>query len=410
MSSAAPVNLHLSHSWGGGLHRWVSDFVDNDSLSDNLVLESVGSVDCWGVGFRLLRGSDRELLRQGTFSEPISETAWRHPEHRTVLTEICERYGVDHIYLSSLIGHSLEVFELGLPMTRVLHDFHPFCPNVYIYFGEICSSCPTSRLSRCLVENPVSFANDKCSAAYWLEIREALLGYLARPEVRLVAPSAAAVGHWRALDERFVQLDLRVIPHGIRFPKRNYFGGARKGRKLRVGLLNHLHLVKGLESVRELFETARLIVDFVFLGAGGEGRIFESRWASEYVESYDHHDLPGLIERHRLDLFLLPSIFPETFCYTLSEAFVHGIPPCARRIGSIPERVRDGQDGFLFDDNEELLELLLRLDRERAQLARVAATIRERPVRTAREMVADYYLLRSDRDAVIERGVEARAR
>ena len=37
-----------------------------------------------------------------------------------------------------------------------------------------------------------------------------------------------------------------------------------------------LSLVKGLESVNALFETGRLIVDFVFLGAGKEGR-FEQR-------------------------------------------------------------------------------------------------------------------------------------
>lgn len=401
-----PVNLHLSHSWGGGLSRWVSDFVETDPFSDNLVLESLGTINCWGIGYRLVRGADREVLREGTYRVPISETALRHAEHRALLTEICERYGVGHVYQSSFVGHSLEVFGLGLPMTLVLHDYHPLCPAIFLHFGEICDSCPGSRLARCLVENPVDFANGKSSPSYWLEVREAMLEDLSRASVQLVAPSAAARRHWRSLDTRLERLDVRVIPHGIRFGKRNCFGGADGDRKLRVGLLNSLSLVKGLRSIEALFETARLVVDFVFLGTGRQGRPFASRWASELVERYAHHELPDLLERHRLDLFLLPSVFPETYCYTLSETWVHGIPPLARRIGSIPERVRDGEDGFLFDDDDEVLDNLLRFDRERELLRRVADGARRRPVRTVEEMVADYYVLRPDRDAAVERRLE----
>jgi glycosyltransferase involved in cell wall biosynthesis len=59
---------------------------------------------------------------------------------------------------------------------------------------------------------------------------------------------------------------------------------------------------------------------------------------------------------------LVPSIWPEPFGLVVIEALSCGTPVLARRSGAIPEILRDGIDGFLGDDAQQLAFLDGRLD------------------------------------------------
>src|SRR5690606_19496851 len=48
LDAVKPVRLHLSHGWGGGLWRWVEDFMAADQACLNLVLRPVGEPDGFG--------------------------------------------------------------------------------------------------------------------------------------------------------------------------------------------------------------------------------------------------------------------------------------------------------------------------------------------------------------------------
>lgn len=63
------------------------------------------------------------------------------------------------------------------------------------------------------------------------------------------------------------------------------------------------------------------------------------------------------------DVFVLPSTFQETFGLVILEAFACGLPVIASRSGGIPELVRDGENGILFEigDSDALLEAMREL-------------------------------------------------
>ncbi len=86
---------------------------------------------------------------------------------------------------------------------------------------------------------------------------------------------------------------------------------------------------------------------------------------------------------------LLPSIWPETFCYTLSLAFRLGVPPVVFDLGAQAERVKRAGFGFvlpaaLVDDPSVLNDRLLSLPYD---------ATRPEPPRTARyaTILSDYY-------------------
>jgi glycosyltransferase involved in cell wall biosynthesis len=69
---------------------------------------------------------------------------------------------------------------------------------------------------------------------------------------------------------------------------------------------------------------------------------------------------------------LVPSAWPEPFGLVVIEALACGTPVLARRAGAIPEILRDGIDGFLGDDAQQLAFLddrLGSLDRDAIQTA-----------------------------------------
>jgi hypothetical protein len=67
---------------------------------------------------------------------------------------------------------------------------------------------------------------------------------------------------------------------------------------------------------------------------------------------YDPADLPALLDHYRVDLVLYPSAGPETFSYTLSEAWSSGRPVLVPPIGALDERVRGSGAGWVMSDAE----------------------------------------------------------
>ena len=59
---------------------------------------------------------------------------------------------------------------------------------------------------------------------------------------------------------------------------------------------------------------------------------------------------------------LMPGMWPEPFGLTAIEALACGTPVLARRVGALPEIIREGVDGFFGDDVDHLAFLVARVD------------------------------------------------
>jgi N-acetyl-alpha-D-glucosaminyl L-malate synthase BshA len=100
------------------------------------------------------------------------------------------------------------------------------------------------------------------------------------------------------------------------------------------------------------------------------------------------------------DLFVLPSE-SESFGLAALEALACAVPVIARRVGGLPEVVRDGVTGVLVDRAEDLAPAILSLSPERRiEMAMEASTDTRR--RFAPEVVVGRY------EAVYERAIRAR--
>lgn len=68
---------------------------------------------------------------------------------------------------------------------------------------------------------------------------------------------------------------------------------------------------------------------------------------------YRPENLPEIIAQIGPELALIPSIFPETYCYVLSECLWNGVPVLASRLGALEERIANNSFGFLVTDYKD---------------------------------------------------------
>ncbi len=401
-SCLKPTNLHVAHFWGGGTEGWIEDFAAADSFSENLVLQSLGTYECYGIRHRLVHPTSGEVLGSWVLQHPITEARSTHDEYANRLKAICDDYRIEHIYVSSLIGHTFDVFRLGIQTTKIYHDYFPYCPAFFITRDGICTSCSEEDLGKCKSWN--TSHRPKGSPGYYPRLRDAYFDAVISAGATHVSPSRSLPRNLRRLDQRFEAIDFDIVEHGITQSAKDLFGGAEDGRRLRVGVLGLLGWNKGREVIRRHFDIMRTIADIHIIGAEEAGVEYSGRWGARFVPNYTRSELAAVLERHRLDQLIFLSLVPETFSYTLSEAWCFCIPPAARKIGAHGERIDDGVDGFLFGlEDDAVIDFLLWADRERGQLRRVARRLREKPVRRVEEAVCDYYRLRHDYPDSLER-------
>jgi glycosyltransferase involved in cell wall biosynthesis len=387
--------LHVLHSWGGGLERWVAEYCREDRAHANLILKSVGSWGAFGQELHLYEKiDDPNPIQQWALSPAIKHTATTHSGYQAALSEILDRYAIDDILVSSLIGHSLDSLEAGVPVTLVAHDFYPFCPALNITFGSVCSHCTESDLRNCTEGNTHHRFFRNLPPVAWVELRKAFSQRVLRGHVPIVAPSPSVQRHYAELAPELKDCFF-VIPHGVRrFETGPLQLDYSSGQRLRILILGSLAPQKGLELFKRVQARLRSFADLYLVGCGEYGSEFEALSGVVVIPKYDLQELPGLVQSIRPDVGLLLSVVPETFSYTLQELMNLAIPPVASRIGSFEDSIEDGVDGFLYDvDPEAVIARLEGLNAQRSLLASVHEHLRARNPRGVPEMVADYQRL-----------------
>ncbi len=89
---------------------------------------------------------------------------------------------------------------------------------------------------------------------------------------------------------------------------------------------------------------------------------------------------------NEIDIFVVPSIVPEAFGVSVIEASACELPVIASAIGGLPEVVKDGETGFLFEPKNSD-ELIQKLD----QLI-CSPDLRKRMGKKGRKLVEKYYI------------------
>ncbi|MHA6316791.1 glycosyltransferase [Altererythrobacter sp. CAU 1778] len=235
--------------------------------------------------------------------------------------------------------------EAGFPVVQTLHNYRLLCANAMLLRnGEPCRDC-LDRLR-------LSALRHRC-------YRGSLTGSAA---VLRMQNATLRDPRWVASVTRFVTLsefarDLFVgegLPAERVVVKGNAVSdpGPPEAGAIRQGLLfvGRLSPEKGVDL---LCEAARAHPDLpiTVLGEGPDRALLEGMAAANvrFAGTATPEQVRTAMRAARW--LILPSRWYEGFPMVLAEAFANGLPAIAARIGGLPEIVRDGQTGLLFEPN-----------------------------------------------------------
>lgn len=168
----------------------------------------------------------------------------------------------------------------------------------------------------------------------------------------------------------------------------------RNPGRLRVAFVGAVYPIKGSELLHEAMTTGPEDLHWFILGGIDDPKVAALERSNVVkVGWYNRRDLAYYLRLYSIDVVCILSVCPETFCFTLSEALMCGVPVLGLDIGAVGSRVRELEAGWLLPPEAnaaQLLELLGRINPagdEYKQKVRHIATL---SLRTVADMVRDY--------------------
>ena len=327
----------------------------------------------------------------------------RSHEHREIYRTVMSRLGVDLVHIRHLLGHTEDLIavcsELGIPTVLSFHDFYLACPTIHLIDdrGHYCTGHCTPTREQCRI--PVDWLEDLpvLKQGYLEQWRARVQGIL--PEISVFVTTSQSTRDLLVdLYPELADRDFRVIEHGRSFPRQLHLAEVPKpDGPIRIVAAGHLHYHKGSDFIRRLKEYDRShedLLEFHFLGTIDE----HLRGVGTEHGPYSRDRHASRVEVIRPGCFAIFSVWPETYCHTLTEAWSMGVPVFGSELGAVGDRLQAHGGGWTVpvDDVDGAYRKIVQVVRSPEHFDHGAGTACLRYVRPVTEMAKDYeeiYLL-----------------
>jgi O-antigen biosynthesis protein len=308
--SRKPRLLFITHAWGGGVERHVSDLVAiTSSRVDILVLRGFLNE---GVELQWHSGeSTSTVARVGGFSS-VNAHVW---------IDALRALSFERIHLHHIHGWPDAILDvihgLELPIDITVHDYAAVCPQYHLADenGRYCGEPDEAGCAACIAKRPNPWG---LNIKAW---RETMQQLFSKAE-RVIVPSADVS---RRIERYLPSLKPLLWPH--------YEPDYVPIRSTKVAIIGALSKVKGLDvAIATIAQAKKTAPELAFKLIGHSAQPLPAGFT--FTGSYDEPELSRLIAEEKPDVLWFPSQVPETFSYTLSVAIASGLPIVASALGA----------------------------------------------------------------------------
>jgi GT2 family glycosyltransferase len=330
--------LYISHAKGGGTAR--------------VIRERMDAARALGMRAIMLRGEEgfATICAGETI---IADLAAHLPQERVKLAKILGRENIARAEIHHFLGHDAAaimalVADLAVPYDIFVHDWALLCPRITLTRsdGQYCGEPPVQHCASCLAEHgrtdgetlsPTGLhkrsANILAGAARIVVPHEDGAQRLARHFPSLTTPPI--VRHW--------QDDVTLFTPR----QRNRLAG----KPIRVAVIGAIGQEKGywrlLDAARDAAARG-LNLEFVLAGYTPRDQELLATGRVFITSVFKADEVRAVIASIDADLAWLPSVWPETWCYALSDAWQAGLETIVFDIGAQAARVRQNGHGHVL--------------------------------------------------------------
>lgn len=336
--------LYFDHNLGGGATSYLN--LKKEEFLKTGCCVSVIRYDVLLREWKLCFENDRGMQEYGIWSmeELLKVTAYFH---------------YDEIYLNELVTYPYlwEMQRIIIKLKEqqqsklimLCHDFFAVCPTINLLNSsrQYCGMPGEEGCQQCFLQRGMDVQYACRNRREWNENWKTFL--MQCTEVRAFSEDTLQ----RLRDTFGDELAYTLVPHQVdyMFPIDKC---VKKTDTLNIGLIGVLTDHKGRELVEDLLrviEAEKWNICIKLIGYCDKAKLKKYRIFSE-TGAYQVQELPRLIYENDIDLFLISSIWPETFSYTTEEILQMGMPVAALDIGAPAERIRHYEKGLVLKQKE----------------------------------------------------------
>ena len=369
--AAQPCLLHVTHGMGGGTGVLVERYARAFAASGGMNLICTSLFDPW-----LGAEADEIVWRETGLSLRLPAGGFDTFLDRLVTLKLPEVRALLH----SLIGASAAAHQLRarwqIPYVVCAHDYQWICPRVTLVDQtDLFCGLPEPRYCQLCVRSNETYDFGAASKATigrdmpaWTEENRALLA----GAVAVVAPSADAATR---LANRLQLDNVRVRPHPEPVANATLRRGPDDAMVTRIAVVGGINVAKGMLVLRDLaahVDRTGAAVRITLFGEVSDPPAFARVGSIEIVGRYSAPDLPGLLAAYDPHFVFFPAVWPETYCFVLSEVWAAGFAAVSFDLGAVAERIRASGGGVVIPFETEPELLLPRLLAARAETAALA--------------------------------------
>lgn len=327
------ATVFVTHKWGGGINTYLKQQIEAlKKKKSNFVTLQVhdGCRITVNTGYGLFVPNLANIDLRNEFGL-VAEMIYKLSPK---LFHVNSFAGIDwhwHKKLLELISES------GIPYKYVGHDYSSIShhyqllrpDNIYVPIPSI----QERRAWSTMIENSGSI--DICDPDERLEAYTDFLEKAAAVEV----PSKAANA---ILAREFPRVTFNVVPHDDHLPDFPIATRRAKDKRIKVAVIGAIGPHKGSDVLTALAVDAKnrnLELVYTLVGYSSNDDLLRSHGVSITGPYHTEAEALDILSRTQPDFVLIPSIWPETFCYALSMALKLLIPPVVFDIGAQAERV-----------------------------------------------------------------------
>jgi GT2 family glycosyltransferase len=336
--AAAPCRgavLLVTHDQGGGTER--------------VVASRVAALLACGFAPLLLRGRDgltHLALPEG--GPPTPNLRFDLPGELAAMVRLLAPWRPAAIEMHHRLGHHTSIRDLpgrlGVPTSWWVHDHAWLCPRVTLTAGDgrYCGEPPPNACNRCI--DAWGRLDEETIDPAGLRMRSA--DDFGRAS-SLIVPSADVAARLR---RHIPSARPDIRPWAVEPPFALAPAGPRDGPH-RVAVIGAIGVQKGFDIILSCATDAaarNLNLFFTIVGYTVDDDALEATGRVSITGPFKAEEAEGLIRSQHAKMALIPSTWPETWCFALTDAWEAGLPALVFDIGTQAQRVRETGRGWVL--------------------------------------------------------------
>ncbi|MFA0426719.1 glycosyltransferase [Vibrio sp. 10N.222.51.C5] len=322
---------------------------------------------CNGQLVEILRAGKNgyEQVEKFELKQKVTFATHRSYDYEKLVKSLLVKYNIDLLHIRHIAWHSLKLpqiaKELYIPVVKSFHDFYAVCPSINLISekGKLTLSGVVEDAPNLLWRDETVKPMNENMLTMWQKRMQSSLAFCDHYITTCQSGKDILIDSLGKLDE--FGKKFTVIPHG-----RNFDSFVQPKDEnlptdiLKVLLPGNISLSKGKELILKVIELdTQNKIEFHVLGTCDE----DLKSHVVFHGGYNREDFQQRVVGISPHISAVFSIWPETYCHTLTESWASGIPVMGLAYGAVEKRIARHGGGWLVENDaqkcfEKLISLL----------------------------------------------------